>query len=67
METAPTPPLLLVGVNPGAPVPRAKETVLRLLKLFGVQPEPEPTAPAPVRPKLVLLRGGKVDDPPPAT
>lgn len=66
METAPTPPVLLVGVNPGAPVPRAKETVLRLLKLFGVQPEPVTVVQPVARPKLVLLKGGKVDDPPSA-
>ncbi len=67
METAPTPPLLLTGINPGAPGPRAKETIVRLLKLLGA-PLPSPTVVTPksCKPHLILLKGGKQDDPPPA-
>lgn len=56
-----SPPILIATIREGAPVPRARETLARLLVLFGIR-EQAPASPK-EGPRLTLLKGGKVDPP----
>lgn len=62
MEKQPTPPVLILGLTPGAPVPRARETAMRLVALFSEPAKEAPKVPT-ERPKLTLIKGGAVDVP----
>lgn len=61
-----TPPFLIINVKPGAPVPRAKETIQRLMRLLDPTkqvPTPQSELSPVQRPRLTLLKGGKEDPP----